>query len=143
MSLVDKSTAYSGLDAWDGGKFNRIVYTIDFSATGYSLAQNDVLVIEDDLTLGTAIFGTIIKVTTAQATISDIDVGLDSTATHVASDTLIDGADISSTGWVGNGSMDATPTYVTASGTGIVLTNKDAQTLNSAVIELHLFVANV
>lgn len=99
MSLIDNSTDYSGVNPWGTRQFT-LVYEIDFSVTANNMAQNDVMVLADDLPLGLQINGIIIEVTTAQATITDIDVGLDSTATHVTSDNLIDGASLAATGWV-------------------------------------------
>ena len=117
---------------------NLVSFEIDFSATDMSLAQNEVMGIVD-IPAGCIIYGGFMKVETAEAEITDIDIGV---STGAATDaTLADGISMASTGYVAFNNVTSGGVYTTAA-SELVLTNKDAQTLNSAKIEIILDIAS-
>lgn len=108
-------------------------YEIDFAGDDMSLAQNEIMRITT-IPAGTAITAVAIYVNTAQATITDIDIGTGDTTTSA---NLIDGATLASGSVYIGGTVDISATgggLINATATNLLLTNKDAQTLNSAKV---------
>ena len=101
-----------------------------------ALAQNETLAI-CDLPAGLDLISAKLKVVTAQADISDVDLGVHTTGDTDA--TLIDGATLASTGYK-NGA--GTRIQLTAD-TQLVLTNKDAQSIATAVFDVILEVVDM
>jgi len=112
------------------GESYRLQQTINFVTTANQLAQNETMALFD-IPADTIIEQAFIEITTAQATVTDVDLGC-STDGSTAAD-LIDGATLAATGYVTNG------TYLPAgynAAQQVVLTNKDAQTIATAVIRV-------
>ncbi len=106
--------------------------TVDFSESGKSLAQNESAGIFD-VPAGVMVERVVMNVKTAQADISDVDVGIDGGT----ADGFIDGADISTTGFKTDIDEGYTPTagFLSDSNAIIAVKNMDAQTLNAAKID--------
>jgi len=102
---------------------------IDFTDTDNQLAQNETMSVFD-IPANCHVRG-FMKVTTADADITDVDLGMTTDGTTSAS--LFDGVSLASTGYVQNATaLDA---FTTAASI-VVLTNKDAQTINQAVVKV-------
>lgn len=139
MALTRDLTAIFGTAKSARGLDKKMLasYEIDFSATSRSLAQNEIMGVVD-IPAGCIIYGGFVKVKTAQATITDFDIGI-STSQATAAD-LADGISLASTGFVAFNNVTTGGVKVTAA-SELVLTNIDAQTLNSAKIEVILDIA--
>jgi hypothetical protein len=116
---------------------------IDFSTTGYALAQNETMAIWD-LPAGVQVEGAKLYVDTAQATITDVDLGVSTDGS--TDDGLVDGASLAAASVYKSGGTNATgavfPLDVDAA-SQVVFTNKDAQTLNSAVVNVIIKVCDM
>jgi hypothetical protein len=112
-------------------------FEIDFSGTSMSLAQNEVMGIVD-IPAGCIIYGGFMKVETAEATITDVDIGVSTASATDA--TLADGISMATTGYVAFNNVTAGGVKTTAA-SELVLTNKDAQTLDAAKIEVIIDIA--
>ncbi len=128
---------------WDGREKEFLLKKrIDFRLSANQLAQNEIMGIFE-IPGNVLVEEVLLNVITADADVSDVDVGSFSTAgVAVAADGFIDGADVS-TGGVKRDIADET--YSLTNGTGgyvasanwkIGLTNKDAQALDAAVIDV-------
>jgi len=112
------------------GEAYRLQQTINFTTTANQLAQNQTMALFD-IPADTAIDFAWIEVTTADTDVTDVDLGC-STDGSTAAD-LIDGATLATTGYKTNGTY-LPPAYNAAQ--QVVLTNKDADTINQAVIRV-------
>jgi len=137
-STVDLSTTYFSARAAKGIYQRSIAsFYIDFSATGQSLAQNETMTIVD-LPAGCIIYGGMIDIETAQATISDVDLGVSTDGTTAAD--LADGITLAATGFLAFNNVTAGGVKPVAA-SNLVFTNKDAQTLNSAKVRVKIDIA--
>lgn len=126
------STVFGSTRPWKGENKTYIAsYEIDFSTTGYDLAQNEIMKIAT-IPAGTVIASAMVKVLTAEAEITDVDIGVGTTTT-VAN--IFDGISMASTGWLAANNLTTTygGTYQTTE-SALLFTNKDAQTLDTAKI---------
>ena len=116
-------------------------FEIDFSASGMSLAQNEIMRI-CTVSAGLVVLSAAVYVVTAETEITDIDIGITTGTTTSAN--LIDGITLASTGWVaGNVDLSATGGGVWATAdSNILLTNKDSNTLDAAKIKVVLLMAD-
>jgi hypothetical protein len=106
--------------------------TVDFSVTGNNLAQNEIMDIYD-IPANTVVEWAVLNITTAQADVTDVDLGV--AATGVTAADLIDGGSLASAVGI-TGAAAQTPAVVVGSTAEVVtFTNKDAQTIASAVIQ--------
>lgn len=129
----DLSTVFGSTRPWKGSMQNYTAsFEIDFSLSGYSLAQNQVMRI-CTVPAGVAITSAMVKVITAETEITDIDIGI-ATDTNTSAN-LFDGISLASTGFIASNNLTVTNggTYTTATN-NLSLTNKDAQTLDAAKI---------
>jgi len=106
----------------------RLERRIDFSATGMALIEDATMALLD-IPEGSIVLGSMVKVNTAQATITSIDLGLSATGANNTG--LQSTIDVSTVGWKSDTDLPASPIPVTAD-TQLVVTNQDAQTLNAA-----------
>ena len=139
MALTrDKSTTFASTRSWKGSKQNYTAsFEIDFSATDMSLAQNEIMRV-CVIPAGTAITSFAVKVLTAETEITDVDFGVTTGTTTSA--TLADGLTFASTGWLaGNVDLSATGGgVIQTADSNLLITNKDANTLDSAKIQVVL-----
>lgn len=112
-------------------------FEINFAGTNMSLAQNEIMGIVD-IPAGSVVYGGMVKVETAETEITDIDIGI-TTSSATAAD-LADGLSLASTGWLAFNNVTTGGVYTTAA-SELVLTNKDANTLNAAKIEVVIDIA--
>jgi hypothetical protein len=115
-------------------------FEIDFSATGNSLAQNQIMRITQ-IPAGTAILSAMVQVITANTSVTDIDIGFGTATTTVA--TIFDGISLATAGWLAANNLTVTngASYMTATN-NISITNKDADTLSSGKIKVVLLIAD-
>ena len=134
MALTQDLTAIFGeaLNAQGVRSKGLVPYEIDFAANSAALelAQNEVIGIVD-IPAGSIISGGFIKVITADATVTDVDVGV--TTSSATNATLADGLSLASTGWIAFNNVTAGGVYVTAD-SELVLTNIDTTTCSIAKI---------
>lgn len=126
---VDIRTDISAPDHSRVGEQYRIEIPVDFTTSSNQLAQNEVMslytVPQDSLITYAGI-----KVTTADADVSDMNLGI---STDGATDnSLIDALDPSATGW----EVSANLSVECTADSQIVLTNIDADTIDEAVIRV-------
>lgn len=115
------------------GEMRRYEIDVDFTETANQLAQNETMALLD-IEADKRVHA-LIKVVTADTDITDVDLGLSSAGATAAD--LADGVTFASAAYVEN----ATLLYVnTSEAKQLVLTNKDAQTINQAVIKVICFV---
>lgn len=114
--------------------------TVDFTKTANQLAQTATMALFD-IPAYILVREVYMVVTTADADVSDVDIGTFSTAgVAVSADGFIDGATIASTGIKRDVAgetysiNDGTAGYVAAAAWSVGLTNNDADTINGAVI---------
>jgi hypothetical protein len=132
MAATVNARPASSESSWVGHqKAYTLTKTINFATTGYALAQNETMAILD-IPADTMFLAASFKVTTAQATISDVDLGVSTTG--ATDDSLIDGATFATTGIKGCAATGIA--IFNAAATQLVITNLDAQTLNSAVVKV-------
>jgi len=127
-ATVDNRPTSSKPQASDVGKEYILSQTVAFTTTANQLAQNETMALFD-IPANTMVSAAWIKVTTADTDITDVDLGVSTDGSTNA--TLIDGATLATTGYKTNGTY--LPIAVTAANQ-VVLTNKDADTINGAVI---------
>jgi len=131
-ATVDNRPTSSNADAGQYGVQFMLEASVDFTVTANQLAQNETMALFD-LPADTIVTQAFIEVETVDSDITDVDLGC-STDGSTAAD-LIDGATLAATGYVTNG------TYLPAgydAAQQVVLTNKDADTLNGAKIRVVL-----
>jgi len=130
--------------AWDGLKKSIVQKVeVDFSIAANNLAQNKVMAVMR-IPAGVLIEEIMLNVKTADADISDVDVGIATASTEatISADGFINNADISTTGLKRDlagetySRQDGTAGYFTSVETDIIITNKDAQTIDEAVIDV-------
>lgn len=112
-----------------------VKFNIDFTDTDNQLDQNETMSL-GTLEAGDIVLASYINVTTADATISDVDLGYSTDGATNAG--FIEAADITTTG-VKAGAVALYPVIFTAENQ-IVFTNNDAQTIDEAVVEVYLLV---
>jgi len=131
-ATVDNRPTSSKAALTEYGKSYQLVADVNFVTTANQLAQNETMALFD-LPINTLIEYAGIQVVTADTDVSDVDLGV--SATGATDATLIDGATLATAGW----KQDATPDpVVTSAATQVTLTNKDADTINEAVIKVVL-----
>ena len=112
---------------------------VDFTVTANQLVQNGTMSLLD-IALGEVVLAAFINVVTADADVSDVDLGLETGG--ATNDTLIDAATLASTGIKSAGANAVLPNYLAcAAATQLVLTNKDADTINEAIIKVSILTA--
>jgi len=121
----------------DAAAVQRVVYDIDFSATGKSLAQNETMAIAN-LVAGDIILAAAIEVVTADADVTDVDLGYSTDGSTNAA--LIDGVTLDATGYVFTAGIAAAIPITAAN--QLVITNKDPDTCATAVIKVILLVSS-
>jgi hypothetical protein len=113
---------------------------IDFTETSNQLAQNQVMALFK-VKAGQFVGPGYARVITADTDITDIDIGYN-TDSGTTDDKICDGMTLATAGYV-QGATDnnttTSPAFMSADAY-IVLTNKDAQTINGAVIEVCVIV---
>ncbi|NCC51630.1 MAG: hypothetical protein EOM20_10485 [Spartobacteria bacterium] len=108
-------------------------WNVDFSEDGNDLDQNETMAIAN-LPAGTIVRGACIKVNTAQADVTDIDVGYSTDGSTNAG--LVDGATLATTGFKAGVTANF-PVLITAA-SQLVITNKDTDALDEADIDVIL-----
>lgn len=131
MAATVDLTALNALDAFSAGKFFVFKKRINFADSGMSLIQNATMSL-CDIAAGVILLAAEIKVITAQSDVTDVDLGVHASGATDA--TLIDGVSMATTGYVFTAGIAAAIPQTAA--VELVLTNKDAQTLATAVIEV-------
>jgi len=129
-STIDNSASFS-YDGFAGGKLFVFDHYLDFTDTDLQLAQNETM----SLTLfpvGTIILAAQIKVETADTDVIDVDLGY--TTNGATGAQLIDGVTLATTGYKFTAGIAAALPITTAS--YLVLTNKDASTIDEAKIRV-------
>jgi hypothetical protein len=116
---------------------------VDFTQAANQLAQNEIMALFD-VPAGVLVEEVLMNVVTADADITDVDVGsFDTAEAAIAADGFMDGADISSTGLKRDlagetySKQDQSAGYMGTADWIIGFTNKDAQALNGAVIDFY------
>ncbi len=116
---------------------------IDFTEAANQLAQNEIMAVFE-IPADVLVEEVMLDVITADADVSDVDVGSFTTAgVGVAADGFLDGVDISTTGLKRDlagetySKQDGTAGYRAASAWMVGLTNKDADAVNGAVIDVY------
>ncbi len=134
MAYVDNLPTATELPFQSRGKHHQVSIDVDFSVTGNSLAQNDLMGLLA-IPAGMDVVSAKIKVTTANAAVTNVDLGLtaDDGTPATAAD-LIDGATLGTTGY----KSGAGTRVQTTADMLVVLTNLDADTLSAGVIEVKL-----
>lgn len=138
LDLTDNSASL----AWDG-RNKQVVLTkeVDFSVAANQLANTKNMCLFN-IPAGVLIDEVLAIVKTADADISDIDIGIFTASTQavISVDGFVDGADISTTGIKRDlagetySKTNGTAGYYCTVDTDIVVTNNDAQTINGAVV---------
>jgi len=129
---VDKRPTGEKMNAALDRGISEFSQNIDFATVANQLAQNEIMAL-GTVEIGDTILNAYIKVNTIDADVADLDVGI-STDTTTNAD-LVDGADPSTTTGIKAGVVANFPIVVTAESV-IVLTNKDASTVNEADIDV-------
>ncbi len=109
---------------------------LDLSTVSQNVAQDETVSLFD-LPAGVIVSGAMLKVTTAQATVTDVDLGISTDGS--TADDLIDGATLATTGYKAG---ETTEVPVVAD-SQIVFTNKDADTAATAVMKVIFFVKDM
>lgn len=127
------STPANSKPAWTkvGESYILDTVTVDFSVAANNLAQNEIMDIYD-IPANTLIEWAIINVTTADADVSDCNLGV--AATGVTANDLIDAADLSSTGMTTVAGAYV-PVIVGSTAEVVTFTNIDSDTINEAVVQ--------
>lgn len=122
-----------------GGKLYVLQKYVDFSVTANNLAQNETMCLFH-IPAGVLAREVGMWVITADADVSDVDIGYATTSGTVAeADSFVDGATLAATGWIRDVlgetfSFNGTAGFVYTAEWDIVLTNKDTDTINGAKI---------
>ena len=106
--------------------------TVDFSVAGNDLTNGQIMDIYD-IPANTVVEWAVMNVTTADADVSDVDLGV--AATGVTALDLIQAGDVSSAVMVGGAAAETPIVIVGSTAEVVTLTNQDAQALNAAVIQ--------
>lgn len=111
-------------------------FEIDFTKSGWDLEQNQIMEI-CAIPAGAVIKSAFVKVNTAQSDVTDVDIGVTTGTSTVAN--IFDGISMASTGYIAANNLTVTNggTYQTAA-SKLLITNKDANTLNTAKIKVGL-----
>ena len=129
---------------WDGRNKHFVMKKrVDFTQAANQLAQNEIMALFD-VPAGVLVEEVLMNVVTADADVSDVDIGSFTTAeAAISADGFMDGADISSTGLKRDlagetySRQDQAAGYMGTSDWIVGFTNKDADTLNGAVIDFY------
>ena len=137
-ATVDNRPSGSGMPFVGQPGVSRIQRRVDFSATGMALIKDATMALLD-VPAGSVVFGAEILVNTAQAAITDIDLGLN--ATGATNTTLKETVSLAATGYP-TGSTDAlaAPIHVKAN-TQLVVTNTVATTISTADVTFILIIS--
>lgn len=115
---------------------NRLKFRVDFTDSDNNLAQNETMKLWT-IPANTWVLNAFIDVITADADVSDVDLGYgDGTAGQATNDDFVDGVTLATTGRKFTAGMTA-PVNITSE-TGLLLENNDADTINGAVIDVVL-----
>lgn len=136
MSITrDLSTTFGTISSYKGSDKTFVSeFEIDFSLSGYSLAQNEVMKI-CTIPAGVGITNAMVYVSTGQSSITDVDIGY-GTTTAVAN--IFDGINlVTGSTWIAANNLTVTngASYLTTAG-ALLLTNKVATTMNTAKIKV-------
>jgi hypothetical protein len=122
------------------GRTFQMVRHVDFTETANQLAQTEIMALFK-VPAGVLVKEVMIYVETADADVSDVDIGNASSAgVTISADGFVDGATLASTGLKRDlagetySLQDGTAGYCSTSDTIIILTNNDADTINGAIV---------
>jgi len=139
----------AALDYQGKGRLFVLRQRVDFTVVANNLAQNEVMAIAL-IPANTWVLASYMKVITADTLVSDVDLGVCTTAAvEVDYDGWIDGGTIAAAGWVTttlgvlNFLVNSTGVgYLSTSNAVLSLQNKDAQTIDDAVIDFYTVCAD-
>jgi len=115
-----------------------VSFDVDTTVTANQLAQNETMSL-GTLEAGDTVLNAFVYVSTADTSVTAIDVGYTTDGTTGAQ--LVDGATVATTGYKA-GLVASYPIVITADSI-IVLTNKDADTVNEAIIKVYVLVVKM
>lgn len=107
--------------------------SIAFTTTANQLAQNETMALFD-IPAYAIIEDAFLNVRTADTDVTDVDLGISTDGS--TNDTLVDGASLATTGTKRGGTNAVVSQKVGATAVQVVLTNKDSDTINGAVVEV-------
>jgi len=148
---VDKTSDQGFALPWSAERVAVMRRTIDFSVAANNLVQNGVMPIFK-LPADCIVLACGIKVTTADAQVSDVDLGLyteaSDTITAVDIDGYGDGLTLAATGYVNDpdavfNSLGTSAFAVVAADSYFTIKNIDADTINGAVVEFYAVVVDI
>lgn len=141
MADIDKTGSIS-LPASGFGKVMVLHNYVDFTVTANQLANTKTMSIFD-IPANVAVLYVLVKVATADAHISDVDLGIEGGTT----DGFLDAMDITTTGWKSDVdeaySIAAAAPHISTSDTVVIVTNNDAQTIDEAKIHFYAVVVDL